>query len=63
MGIRFAPHTTPLALRVKDVPQAKRSLEVRGVTLTGEHDPGVCKTAFFTDPEGNGLMLHRRYAR
>jgi predicted enzyme related to lactoylglutathione lyase len=62
MGIRFAPNTAPLALRVKDVPEAKRNLEARGVTFTGEHDTGVCKMAFFNDTEGNGLMLHRRYA-
>jgi len=62
MGIPFAPHTTPVALRVKDVPEAKRDLEARGVTFTGEHDTGVCKMAFFNDTEGNGLMLHRRYA-
>jgi predicted enzyme related to lactoylglutathione lyase len=62
MGIPFAPHTAPLALRVKDVPGAKRNLEARGVTFTGEHDTGVCKMAFFNDTEGNGLMLHRRYA-
>jgi predicted enzyme related to lactoylglutathione lyase len=62
MGIDFAPHTAPLALRVNDVPEAKRSLEARGVAFTGEHDTGVCKMAFFNDTEGNGLMLHRRYA-
>lgn len=62
MGIAFAPHTAPLALRVNDVPEAKRNLEARGVTFTGEHDTGVCKMAFFNDTEGNGLMLHRRYA-
>jgi hypothetical protein len=25
-------------------------------------DSGVCHMAFFTDPDGNDLMLHRRYA-
>jgi catechol-2,3-dioxygenase len=62
MGIAFAPHTAPLALRVKDVAEAKDALEARGVTFTGEQDTGVCKMAFFNDTEGNGLMLHRRYA-
>ena len=38
------------------------ALEGRGVTFAGEHDTGVCKMAFFTDTEGNALMLHRRYA-
>jgi catechol 2,3-dioxygenase-like lactoylglutathione lyase family enzyme len=25
-------------------------------------DTGVCHMAFFSDPDGNALMLHRRYA-
>jgi hypothetical protein len=25
-------------------------------------DTGVCHMAFFTDPDGNDLMLHSRYA-
>jgi hypothetical protein len=25
-------------------------------------DSGVCRTAFFTDPDGNPITLHRRYA-
>ena len=62
MGIPFAPHSSPLALRVHDVLEAQRDLEARGVTFTGGHDTGVCKMAFFNDSEGNGLMLHRRYA-
>ena len=24
-------------------------------------DTGVCHMAFFTDPDGNDLMLHNRY--
>jgi len=62
MGVSFAPHTAAVALRVPDVSEAKRGLEGRGVTFTGEHDTGVCKMAFFQDSEGNALMLHRRYA-
>ena len=62
MGIPFAPHTAPLALRVEDVAAARNALERRGVTFTGEHDSGVCNMAFFQDPEGNSLMLHHRYA-
>ena len=35
----------------------------RGVEFRGEtFDTGVCHMAFFTDPDGNELMLHRRYA-
>lgn len=61
-GAEFAPHTAPIALRVPDVAEARRELEERGVQFSGEHDTGVCKMAFFTDSEGNSLMLHHRYA-
>ena len=38
-------------------------LEEKGVEFTGETlDTGVCHMAFFNDPDGNDLMLHRRYA-
>ncbi|MBS1860284.1 MAG: VOC family protein [Actinobacteria bacterium] len=62
MGTDFAPHTAPIALRVADVAEAKRELERRGVEFSGEQDTGVCNMAFFSDTEGNSLMLHRRYA-
>jgi predicted enzyme related to lactoylglutathione lyase len=62
MGMEFAPLAAPIALRVADVPEAKRELEDRGVAFVGEHDTGVCRMAFFKDSEGNALMLHRRYA-
>ena len=57
------PHTSPIALRVADVEGARRALEAKGVEFTGEtFDSGVCHMAFFHDPDGNELMLHRRYA-
>lgn len=62
LGAEFRPTVAPIALRVPDVSDAKRELEERGITFAGEHDTGVCKMAFFTDTEGNALMLHRRYA-
>ncbi len=62
LGAEFRPNVAPIALRVPDVPEAKKELEERGITFAGEHDTGVCKMAFFTDTEGNALMLHRRYA-
>jgi hypothetical protein len=38
-------------------------VSVPGVEFVGEiRDTGVCHMAFFTDTEGNALMLHRRYA-
>ncbi len=34
-----------------------------GVEFHGEvWDSGVCNGAMFTDPDGNGLLLHHRYA-
>jgi catechol 2,3-dioxygenase-like lactoylglutathione lyase family enzyme len=62
MGGEFAPHTAPLALRVPDVAAGRVELEERGVEFSGDHDTGVCNMAFFSDTEGNALMLHRRYA-
>ncbi len=57
------PHTAPIALRVPDVEEARQELEVRGVTFHGEtFDTSVCHMALFSDPDGNVLMLHRRYA-
>ena len=57
------PHTSSVALRVADVEEARRELEGRGVDFRGEtFDTGVCHMAFFSDPDGNELMLHRRYA-
>ena len=57
------PHTSSIALRVADVEQARKELEGRGVVFRGDtFDTGVCHMAFFTDPDGNGLMLHHRYA-
>ena len=57
------PHTSPLALRVADVAGARRDLEAKGVVFEGDiFDSSVCHMAFFADPDGNALMLHRRYA-
>ncbi len=59
----LGPHTAPIALRVPDVEEARKALEARGVAFAGEtFDTGVCHMAHFTDPGGNVLMLHRRYA-
>ena len=52
-----------IALRVENVESARAELEANGVEFTGETlDTGVCHLAFFADPDGNALMLHRRYA-
>jgi catechol 2,3-dioxygenase-like lactoylglutathione lyase family enzyme len=57
------PHTASIALRVGDVAAARSGLEAKGVEFMGEtFDTGVCHMAHFRDPDGNVLMLHRRYA-
>ena len=58
-----APHTASIALRVPDVAEARAELEGKGVEFFGETmDTSVCHMAFFKDPDGNSIMLHRRYA-
>jgi predicted enzyme related to lactoylglutathione lyase len=52
-----------LALRVDDVPEAREELEREGTSFAMDtFDSGVCHGAPFTDPDGNRLQLHRRYA-
>jgi len=63
-GMPFGPQKNGhLALHVDDVAAARAELEAQGVEFMGEtFDTGVCHMAFFTDPDGNDLMLHHRYA-
>jgi catechol 2,3-dioxygenase-like lactoylglutathione lyase family enzyme len=63
IDLPFAPNSNEIALRVKDVEAARKTLEQKGVKFKDETlDSGVCHMAFFEDPDGNALMLHRRYA-
>jgi predicted enzyme related to lactoylglutathione lyase len=63
MGRTFEPSPAPVALCVPNVDEARRRLEEAGVEFESETiDSGVCHMAFFRDPDGNALMLHRRYA-
>jgi predicted enzyme related to lactoylglutathione lyase len=63
MGLDHHPMRHELALHVDDVQAARETLEARGVEFRGDIlDTGVCHMAFFSDPEGNALMLHHRYA-
>ncbi len=42
---------------------ARTLLEANGVTFQVELlDSGVCQQAIFSDPDGNPLILHHRYA-
>ena len=57
------PHSSPIALRVPNVEEARSELEARGISFAGDtFDSGVCHMAHFSDPDGNVFMLHRRYA-
>jgi catechol 2,3-dioxygenase-like lactoylglutathione lyase family enzyme len=68
----MTPHThddefTPLppatlALRVPDVAEAKAMLEAAGVQVNEMWDSGRCHGAGFSDPAGNRILLHHRYA-
>jgi predicted enzyme related to lactoylglutathione lyase len=62
VGQAFAPSPPGLALRVPDVDAARAELETRGVESDGETiETGVCRMASFKDPDGNALLLHRRF--
>jgi predicted enzyme related to lactoylglutathione lyase len=62
-GMEFSPHAHPVEFHVDDFEGAKAELESRGVQFQGETiDSGVCWQAFFTDPDGNSLAIHHRYA-
>ena len=62
IGQPFAPSPAGLALRVPDVDAARAELETKGVEFDGDTMvTGVCKQAWFKDPDGNALMLHRRF--
>ena len=62
IGQAFAPSPAGLALRVPDVDAARVELEAKGIVFDGETvTTSVCKQAWFKDPDGNALMLHRRF--
>ena len=63
-GVEFQPQRNGIALlQVRDVAAARTELEAKGVEFDGETlDTGVCHMATFADPDGNALVLHRRYA-
>jgi predicted enzyme related to lactoylglutathione lyase len=63
-GGEFGPQKNGIALfHVEDVEAARNELEAKGVEFRGEtFDTGVCHMATFSDPDGNQLVLHKRYA-
>ena len=63
MGMEFGVNSHPIGLHVDDIEAARAELESRGVEFLADTlDTGVCHMAFFRDPDGNVLILHRRYA-
>ncbi len=62
IGQPFAPSPAGIALRVADVDAARAELEAKGVEFDGDTiETSVCRQAWFKDPDGNALMLHRRF--
>ena len=60
-GEPFQANTAGIALRVADVAAAVEEVRARGAEVIGIEDSGVCHMGFVKDPDGNVLILHRRY--
>lgn len=61
-GEPFVPNENGVALRVADVEVAIEEVRAAGGVVLGVEDSGVCHMGFVKDPDGNVLILHRRYA-
>jgi catechol 2,3-dioxygenase-like lactoylglutathione lyase family enzyme len=62
-GEPFAANSAGIGLRVADVAEAVEEARAAGAEVLGVEDTGVCHMGFVKDPDGNVLILHRRYAR
>ena len=60
-GEPFLPNVNGIALRVEDVHAAVEEVRAAGAEVMGIQDSGVCHMGFVKDPDGNVLILHRRY--
>jgi catechol 2,3-dioxygenase-like lactoylglutathione lyase family enzyme len=60
-GEPFVPNENGIGLRVADVEAAVEEVRARGAEVIGIQDSGVCHMGFVKDPDGNVLILHRRY--
>lgn len=59
----FAPlPPSTIALRVRDVAEARERLAAAGVEVGEVWDSGACRGVGVSDPAGNRVLLHRRYA-
>jgi catechol 2,3-dioxygenase-like lactoylglutathione lyase family enzyme len=61
-GEEFVPNAAGFGLRVADVEAAVDEVRAAGGEVMGIVDSGVCHMGFVKDPDGNTLILHRRYA-
>jgi catechol 2,3-dioxygenase-like lactoylglutathione lyase family enzyme len=61
-GDEFQANTAGIGLRVEDVEAAVEEFRAAGGEVIGIEDSGVCHMGFVKDPDGNVLILHRRYA-
>ena len=58
----FVPNAAGIAFRVADVDAAVEEARAAGAEVVGVEDTGVCHMGFVNDPDGNTVILHRRYA-
>ena len=61
-GEPFQANTAGIALRVADVAAAVEEVRAQGAKVIGIEDSGLCHMGFVKDPDGNVLILHRRYS-
>jgi catechol 2,3-dioxygenase-like lactoylglutathione lyase family enzyme len=61
-GEPFVANEAGVGLRVADVRSAVEEARRAGAEVIGIEDSGVCHMGFVKDPDGNVLILHRRYA-
>jgi catechol 2,3-dioxygenase-like lactoylglutathione lyase family enzyme len=60
-GETFQANSAGIGLRVDDVEAAIEEARAGGAEVIGIQDSGVCHMGFVKDPDGNVLILHRRY--
>jgi catechol 2,3-dioxygenase-like lactoylglutathione lyase family enzyme len=61
-GEPFVANEAGIGLRVPNVAEAVEEARAAGADVIGVEDSGVCHMGFVKDPDGNVLILHRRYA-